>query len=187
MPNEAARVPTTPRDGWTIDTALDHMLALLASNDLRYEQRFEASQKALDLGFASQKSAIDAAFAAQKSAVDAAFSAQKEGISAALAAADRAVNKAELATEKRFESVNEFRGTLDNQQRTLIPRSEVQEISKGLEQKIAQLTKDLDKLEADQRERQSAKLGTKDGWGYAVGVFGLVLVIVTIIWRVSTP
>lgn len=107
-------------------------------------------------------------------AVDAAFAAQKEGISAALTAADRAVNKAELATEKRFESVNEFRATLDNQQRTLIPRSEVGVIQDGLNEKITQLTKLMDQIQAE-------RLGVKGGWGYAVGVVGFVLAIGSLI------
>lgn len=167
MPTEAVRVPTAPREGWSIDTALDYVLALIAANDKRYEQRFEASQKALD-----------AALTAQKEATQAAFAAQKEGISAALAAADRAVQKAEAATEKRFESVNEFRGTLDQQQRTLIPRSEVDVLVKGLEEKIAQNTKQMDAL-------QSERLGIKGGWGYAVGVVGLVFVLLGVIAAVS--
>jgi len=104
----------------------------------------------------------------RRTAVDAAFAAQKEGISAALNAADRAVNKAELATEKRFESVNEFRATLDNQQRTLIPRSEVSVIQEGLNEKIAQLTKQMDAIQAE-------RIGVRGGWGYAVGVVGLLL------------
>jgi hypothetical protein len=133
-----ARVPTSSRPdsaSWSIETALDHMLALISEkdahirtlidgNDKRYEERFLASQKALELGLAGTKTEIGAA----------------------LVSADRAVQKAEVATEKRFESVNEFRGTLDNQQRTLIPRSEVDVIRSGLEEKIAQLTKTLDEV-----------------------------------------
>jgi hypothetical protein len=186
MSADTTRVPTAPREGWSIDTALDHVLGLMAANDLRYEQRFQATQKALDSAFASQKSAIDAAFAAQKSAIEAAFSAQKEGISAALAAADRAVNKAELATEKRFESVNEFRAALDNQQRTLIPRSEVAEIVKGVTEKIVQLTKDLDKVEAEQRERSFQQKGLKDGWALAAGLVFLVIGIVVFAMRFAS-
>jgi hypothetical protein len=162
MTTESARVPTEPRQGWSVDTALDHVLSLLSANDKRYEQRFEASQKALD-----------AALTAQKEATTSAFAAQEKAINAALASAERAVLKAELATEKRFESVNEFRGTLDQQQRTLIPRSEVDVLVKGLEEKIAQITKQQD---AQIAERQ----GIKGGWGYAVGIVGFVLTIVSI-------
>ena len=52
------------------------------------------------------------------------FQAQCEMTALALTAADRAVTKAETATEKRFESVNEFRSTLSDQSRTLMPRAE---------------------------------------------------------------
>jgi hypothetical protein len=109
-------------------------------------------------------------FNASKEAVAAAFNAQKQAIDAALAAADRAVTKAELATEKRFESVNEFRGTLDNQQRTLIPRSEVDVLMRSVEEKVSNIQKQLD---AQVAERQ----GLKGGWGYAVGVVGFLLTI----------
>lgn len=137
----------------------EHVLTLLHGNDRRYEQRFEASQKALD----------------------AAFMAQKEAVTAALAAQDRAVTKAELATEKRFESVNEFRGTLDSQQRTLIPRSEVDVLIRGVEEKIANNTKVLDQLQARQRERAAEGAGMKGGWGLAVGAVGFILTTLSLI------
>jgi len=134
-----------------VDAKLDTLNTLIAGNDKRYEQRFEG----------------------QKAAIDAAFAAQKEAINAALAAADRAVAKAENATEKRFESVNEFRGTLDNQQRTLIPRSEVDVMVRGLEEKIANNTKQMDALLAE-------RAGLKGGWGYAVGVVGFILTVASL-------
>lgn len=169
MGTDPSRVPTSenqPRSGWSLETAIDYVLAiinekdehlrtLIAGNDKRYEQRFDASQKALELGLAGQKAEI----------------------TTALTAADRAVSKAELATEKRFESVNEFRGTLDQQQRTLIPRSEVDVLVRGLDEKIAQLTKQMDQLSAE-------RLGIKGGWGYAVGAAGFVLLVATFVMRV---
>lgn len=54
------------------------------------------------------------------------FQAQEKAVDYALGAADRAVSKAELATEKRFEGVNEFRGQLADQARTLMPRAETE-------------------------------------------------------------
>src|SRR4026208_2595356 len=178
------RIPTSDgnKTGWSLETAIDylnsqndslakmfaekdeHVRTLIASNDKRYEQRFDASQKALEVGFAAAKAAGDASFAAQK-----------EAINAALAAADRAVSKAELATEKRFESVNEFRGTLDNQQRTLMPRSEVDVMIKGVEEKISNITKLVDEMRNRERTTDSTNKGLRDGWGYAVGVVGLVV------------
>jgi hypothetical protein len=119
---------------------------------------------------------VDTRFAASQKAVDAALAAQKEAITAALAAADRAVAKAESASEKRFEGVNEFRSTLSDQQRTLISRSEVEVMNRGLNEKIGQLTKQMDALHAE-------RMGIKGGWGYAVGVIGLV----ALLWRLVRP
>ena len=52
------------------------------------------------------------------------FVAMREAVASALASADKALVKAETASEKRFESVNEFRQTLSDQATTLLPRSE---------------------------------------------------------------
>src|ERR1700689_1575360 len=49
------------------------------------------------------------------------FKAMDEKTSLALTASEKAVSKAETATEKRFDAVNEFRGTLSDQARLLIP------------------------------------------------------------------
>ena len=172
MATDSARVPTSSnpeRSGWSLETAIDHLLAvvnerharvvtLIDGNDKRYEERFSASQKALELGLAGQKSEI----------------------SAALAAADRAVLKAETATEKRFESVNEFRGTLDQQQRTLIPRSEVDVLMRGLEEKLSTLVKSLDETRGVIAAMQSERAGIRGGYGYAVGIVGFVLTVVSL-------
>lgn len=53
------------------------------------------------------------------------FKAQEAAVAAALASADRAVTKADMATEKRFESVNEFRNQLKDQTGTFITRGEL--------------------------------------------------------------
>jgi len=51
---------------------------------------------------------------------------QQRAVEAALASAEKAVTKAEVATEKRFEGVNEFRATLADQAATLMPRAEAE-------------------------------------------------------------
>jgi hypothetical protein len=48
------------------------------------------------------------------------FDAQEKAVAAALAAAKEAVIKAEVATEKRLEGVNEFRQSLEDQQKTFV-------------------------------------------------------------------
>ena len=52
------------------------------------------------------------------------FDAQTLAIKDALLAAEKAVTKAEVATERRFEGVNEFRQTLSDQAAKFITRTE---------------------------------------------------------------
>lgn len=71
--------------------------------------------------------------------VDVRFADQEQAVQAALAAAEKAVVKAELAADKRFESVNEFRGQLTDQANTFISRLEYNANQKAIEQKIETL------------------------------------------------
>lgn len=133
------------------------------ATDLRYQQRFEA-----------QSDALSAAFSSQQTAMKTAFDVAEKAVNAALAAADRAVSKAELAADKRFEGVNEFRQTLADQQRTLLPRAEFAEVVKSINEKLA-------RLESINTAWQAEAGGIKGGWGYAVGVLGLILTILSLV------
>ena len=87
---------------------------IMDERDKRYEMRFHTSENAVNAALASQKLSAEAA----------------------LNAANQAVSKAELAAEKRFESVNEFRKTLSDQQTTFMPRGEIAAIIQALTEKI---------------------------------------------------
>lgn len=130
---------------------LSHLTSVIAEKDQQYAQRFEAQQQA-----------INAALMAQKEAINAALVAQKE-----------AVIKAEVATEKRFEGVNEFRQTLGDQQRMFITRTEVDINLKSLNEKVGLIQSQMERL-------QSERAGVKGGWGYAVGLIGFILAITSL-------
>ena len=100
-------------------------------------------------------------------------------IQAALAAADKAVLKSEEAVEKRFESVNEFRGALDDKSRLNMPRQEVELALAGLRERI-------DRLEHASTGIRSEHIGTKAGYVWAVGVVGLLATIVSIVAMILT-
>jgi hypothetical protein len=127
--------------GWTIETALAHALAIIASNDRRYQQQFDALEK---------------------------------NTAMALSGAERAVSKAETASEKRFDGVNEFRNTLADQQRTLMPRSEVDGIKHALDDKVQALKERMDKSESE-------RAGLKGGYAVAVAVVGLFALIASVV------
>jgi hypothetical protein len=102
------------------------------------------------------------------------FVGHEKAVQAALASADRAVAKAEFASEKRFEGVNEFRAALDSNQRNLMPRPEAERAAQVLSEKIFEVSRVVDRL-------QSERAGIRGGWGYAVGVFGFVLALLSVI------
>lgn len=103
---------------WTIDSLFQHVRAIFAEHDLRYEQRFQ-----------SQEANLSTAMIAQEKAVQ-----------AALASSEKAVSKAEVAAEKRFDAVNEFRGQLADQARDFMPRKEAELLVTALADKIEALT-----------------------------------------------
>jgi len=153
------------RGGWTIDTLRAYLLALMISNDTKYTERFEAQQIAMATALTAQKLAVDTA----------------------LGAADRAVTKAEVAAEKRFDSVNEFRGLVADQQRTLMPRAESELLFKQLNEKIDTLNSTLTgKIDTNTQAllvSGAQKAGLKDGWAYLIGGIGLIGGIVGVLFH----
>ncbi|MES2211467.1 MAG: hypothetical protein V4515_14985 [Chloroflexota bacterium] len=98
-------------------SVLDHVLALLAESDLRYQQRFDAQTRALD----------------------AALLAAEKAVQTALTAAEKAVTKAEIAAEKRFDAVNEFRGAYQDIIAQQMPRNEAEQRLTAMAEKIDDL------------------------------------------------
>lgn len=106
------------------------------------------------------------------------FEAQEKAVASALQAAKEAVAKAEIAAEKRFDSVNEFRAQLSDQAGTFMPRLEA-------EQRIAQQAEKLDALASrmDSREGKSVGMGAFvplliSGLGLLVAI-GMIAVVAT--------
>ncbi len=170
MPTADSKRETDYRtDGWTLLTLREFLLhkhdelrVLISEYDKRYEQRFQAEQLAL-------KDALVA---------------QEKAVTAALIAADRAVSKAETATEKRFESVNEFRSALADQAASLLSRVEYSVQYQSIVER-------LNKLEEAQNVmrglRENAKdVGASHMWliGLVVSVVAaLVVVAIEVAWR----
>lgn len=125
-----------------IAAALSAQARLLVEVDRRYEQRFEAQEQAVGLALAR----VDKEFHEHLAQV-------RAETHAALEAADKAIAKAETATEKRFDGVNEFRGQLADQARTFIPRAE----SISRHERTAEQVEALVKADADLRDRLQAQ------------------------------
>lgn len=106
---------------------------------------------------------------------------QADKVALALAAADKAVTKAEIANEKRFDGVNEFRSQLNDQARTFLTRNEAEQALMGAQHERDALKQRIDKLEtkADRAAGRTEGLGA--GWSILIGAVGLVVAILTIV------
>jgi hypothetical protein len=123
------------------------------------------------------KEHFDQRFRDQEKSVEAAVAASDKATSVAMTAEQRAVAKAEAASEKRFESVNEFRQTLTDQATTFMPRAEAHVTNNALAEKVDILAAKLDKLEG--RSTGVGWVGALVAGG--VAVLGTIIVIANLL------
>lgn len=105
--------------------------------------------------------------------VDVRFENIEKATASALAANKESAHKAELAMEKRFESVNEFRAALGDNNRTLMPRLESEHKHTATAEKINTLEKRLSAMEDRGR-------GLHQGWIIlvaAISVLGVIFMV----------
>lgn len=99
---------------------------------------------------------------------------QDKAVQAALIAAKEAVIKAETATEKRFESVNEFRAQLADQSNTLMPRQEYSVQHRALEDRVTDLTDRLNRSDGKNK-------GVDKTIAYGITAVSISIAIVSLI------
>lgn len=141
--------------GWTVDTLHVHVRQQLHDLRLLLDERYSTQTKALD----------------------AAFKAAETAVGTALDSAEKAVSKAETAAEKRFESVNEFRAQLADQNASFLTRVEYNAKIEALEKQIDDLSK-----RAERGEGSSSGKNSMYGWIIAgVGMIASLVIIMNII------
>jgi hypothetical protein len=155
LPWQGRRRPILATE-WTCETMMEHFLSLLHDLDLNHSQRHQAFDRLTDAKFVTQRVMMES---------------QAEKVALALAAADKAISKSEQATEKRFESVNEFRKTLSDQAANFISRREFEVLREAQAQRTLEFSARLDKAEG----RSS---GLDAAWVYLVGAFGIIAALV---------
>jgi hypothetical protein len=127
---------------------------------------------------------LSALISAAEKRSDDRFEAMQEAVKAAFAESQKAITKAETATEKRFESVNEFRASLSDQATRFITRDTLNALADKLEASIDRNREDLDQLakRLDLREGETAgsRLTTTTLYtavGVAVAFIGLLVIV----------
>lgn len=144
------------------------------SSQLQMDQRFVASQlladqraiaeeKLLNERHATQTKATDKAFDAQQLAMKTAFDAADKAVQAALQAAKEATVKAEMAADKRFDAVNEFREQQADIIARFLLRAEYDASHKALVEKTDESTSRMNAQLAALELRLSKRLDVDDG------------------------
>jgi hypothetical protein len=191
-----AEIPVSSSE-WSFDTLrvylLRHILSLqhadeaqlvlaksiIDQNDQRYRVMFDK----VELAIVSLREVVhlkDAKYETQFKSLEAALQAQlislRENTALAFTASEKAISKAETASEKRFESVNEFRQTLTDQAATFMQRAQVETLLGNLNEKLNLLTARVERGEGigDGSARTKAESTTQNNW--AVGLVVAVAV-----------
>jgi uncharacterized protein with von Willebrand factor type A (vWA) domain len=99
------------------------------------------------------------------------FSDLARNVTAALAASDKAIDKADRATEKRFESVNEWRTTYADLVSTYLSKSEYEVRHKAIESTTTGISDRVDRLAERVLRIEAANSGRKEG----VGTLGTIV------------
>jgi hypothetical protein len=158
---DRSRNQTRPSE--PVESLLDSVVKLLSDMESRHQNHYEMRIHALEV-------LIEAKLAALRTIID-----LHEAKSASLLTlSDRAISKAEIATEKRFESVNEFRQTLSDQTKSFITKAEFEALRDTAGNRIADMSSRLDKIEGK-------AVGLNAGWIYLLGGLSAVGAVVSVI------
>ncbi len=155
---------------WTVGTLRDLFLAIVGA----YDRRYGVEARSIRDLIAAADLRYEQRFRAQETAMGAAFAAQEKAIAAALAAVKEATERSAAAFESRMANTNEWRQSVDDKDRLFMPRKEAEAISEALKEKVDAMTVSF-------REQRSNSSGVSAGWAMAVGVVGLIGIIVSIV------
>lgn len=100
-----------PPSSWTPEIVRDHVMAVIAANDKRYEDKFTGQDKA----------------------VLSALAAQEKAVNAALAAAEKAVAVAERNAEEWRKGANEWRGSMTDREQNFAKKPELDALKERID------------------------------------------------------
>jgi len=164
-----------PKNGWTFDTLLTHVIALIAAAEYRTADRFSA----------------------QREAVAAALAAAEKAVNAALAANEKAVALSESNSERWRASANEWRGAMDDRETRFVKLGEYQLTLQQLREikdhmgdyvrmsEFNQARKMIDDNKTQLQNMAGRGQGWESGWKILLGLVTAAGVVVAIYFSVK--
>lgn len=189
--------------GWTVDTLYEYIHSMILEREKQSIERYHALEaatsnnfslrdnqintallsareavgtleKAMLAGFQAREKEVAVALSSIREAMAIGFETRERAVSAAFASTTLSVLKAEAATERRFDSVNEFRGTLTDQTRNFVPRLE-------LDQRFMAIEKSIGTIGVTTSTSEGRSAGLSQGWGYLLGAAGMIIAVLTVV------
>ncbi len=124
---------------------------------------------------------LTALISAAEARSDARFEAMKQTVETAFANSQVAIGKAEEATAKRFEGVNEFRSALSDQASSFVSRTTLDALVEKLENQIERNRADLDSLAKRIDVREGQLQGSKVTIGNLIALVTVAAAIIGVI------
>jgi hypothetical protein len=153
-----------------VEEKLKTILTLIEGNDKNYLTKFEDS-----------KEAVTAAIIAQKLAVDSAFVSSQE-----------AIRKSEVAIDKHFDSVNEFRKTLSDQTKSFITFADHESLRREFLALADRNTKDIKELQltgatlaGKASQSDVSRIASQSLTSILLASIGLIISLITVILRLT--
>ena len=146
---------------------VDTILGYIRQVQITVQQQINDLKVLLNERHDTQVKAVEIAFIAQRVSIESALASVIRLNEAIQKSSDKAIEKAEIATERRFASTNEFRAQLTDQAATFITRHEVitmvDALSKTINTDVINLTDHLNALELRLTSRLDLHQGETSG------------------------
>src|SRR5450631_3262333 len=126
-------VMVKPIDNWTPALVLEHVLRLVAANDIRYREAFIAAKEAVATAFVASEKATAQAFASSEKAIRDALAAVEKSTAAAFVAAEKAVALAEANAERWRQDAQEWRSRMTDREKDFSTKAEVDSLKERLD------------------------------------------------------
>lgn len=114
------------------------------------------------------------------------FASMDEKTTLALSSADKAVSKAEIATERRFEGVNEFRQTLSDQAAQFVTRREFESLRHAGTERMDELKEWIDRTSGERTGGRTKVGDQRAALAAYIGVATLVISIIIVAANIIT-
>lgn len=185
-------IETLAREVATLGTAVD--LKLFASNERLTaetklaECRFNAAEEAraairamMEQKNEATKELLGEKFEAAKELLGEKFEGRDKALLAALEAAKEAVGKAELASEKRFDTLTKLVADQNAATTLLLPRAEYEGRIADLDRRLSEISRTVDKgftgVDIRQVSRHESRDSLRQTWGLAIALLTVLLTI----------